>query len=236
MRILKLITSLIVVCLIPMSVATACTKEPEICTITFVQNGQKDIIKTIEKGADLTDIPAPAPVVDAEVVWDITDFTNIQNSLTVTAIVTPIYKITFVQDGQENIIKTAKKGTALTDIPTPAPVVGHDVSWSVTDFSNIQSDITVTVNETPKTYTITYVLNGVAQQNGVVLSDNPQTVTYGQAFTLLEKPTYTVDGVEYVLTAWLYNGQEFTDGTWEFTQDITLTMSYFEPVEIPEWM
>ena len=236
MKILKTVVALILVCLVPMFALTACNTV-ETCNITFVQEGQANIIKTVEKGSDLTDIPSPAPVVDAEVVWDVTDFTNIQENITVNAVITPIYKITFVQDGQENIVKTAKRGTALTDIPTPAPVVGHDVAWSVTDFSNIQSNMTVTAVPTAKTYTITYVLSNVAQENGVVLTGNPQTVTYGQAYTVLDKPTYTIDGVQYVLTAWMYNGQEFTAGDcWTITENITVTMAHFEPVDVPEWI
>ena len=235
MKLLKTIIALVLVCLVPMCMATACTPVQKY-TITFVQEGQADIVKTVEKGSDLTDIPEPAPVQKAEVVWDITDFTNIQKNMTVTAIVTPIYDITFVQEGKADIVKTAKKGTALTDIPEIEPITGYNLTWSVTDFSNIQSDMTVTVVKTAKTYTITYVLSTVAEQNGVTLTGNPQTVTYGEAFTLLAKPTYTVGGVQYVLTAWLYNGQEFTDGTWTLTDNITLTMAHFEPVETPEWI
>ena len=204
-------------------------------TVTFVQEGQDNVVRTVNKGATLTDIPTPVAETGFEIVWDVTDFTNIQSDMTVTAVKTPVYTITFVQEGQDNVIRTAKKGTALTNVPTPVAVTGYDVAWNVTDFSDIQSNMTVTAVTTAKTYTITYVVSDFAASKGVTLAQTQQTVTYGQAFTLFEKPTYT-DEVEYVLHAWLKGGVEFTSGTWTLTENVTLTMSYFEPVDVPEWL
>ena len=205
------------------------------CTVTFVQEGQENVVKSVNKGGALTDIPTPVAESGYEIVWDRTDFTNIQSDITVNAVKTPVYTITFVQEGQNNVIRTAKKGTALTDVPTPVAVTGYDVAWDVTDFSDIQANATVTAVKTAKTYTITYVVSDFAASKGVTLARTQQAVTYGQAFTLFEKPTYT-DEVEYVLHAWLKDGAEFTSGTWTLTDNVTLTMSYFEPVEVPEWL
>ena len=148
------------------------------------------------------------------------------------------YTITFVQDGQDNIVKTVEKGETLTDIPTPVPTneQGYVIAWDVTDFSNIQKDLTVTAVKTAKTFTITYVVSDNASSKGVSLSTTTQTVTYGEQFTLLEMPTYTVDGVKYILTAWLYNGKAFVSGTWTLLENITLTMAHFEPVGVPDWI
>ncbi len=245
MKILKRVLILVLVCLLPICALTGCDllnnkPQTETCTITFVQEGQENIVKTVEKGLALTDIPTPAPVEGCEVAWNVTDFSNIQEDITVNAVVTPIvptFTITFVQEGKDDVVRTAKKGTALTDIPNPAPVEGYDVSWSVTDFSNIQSDMTVTAVATAKTFIITYVISDIASENGVVLATTTQTVTYGEAYELIDLPTYTVAGVEYVLSTWLYDGVEFDDGTsWEILTDITLTMAHFEPVETPEWI
>ena len=148
------------------------------CTVTFVQEGQDNVVRTVNKGATLTDIPTPVAVSGYEIVWDVTDFTNIQSDMTVTAVATPVYTITFVQEGQENVIRTAKKGTALTDIPTPVAVTGYDVVWDVTDFSDIQSNMTVTAVKTAKTFTIYYVVSDFAEGKGVTLSQTQQTVTY----------------------------------------------------------
>ena len=146
------------------------------------------------------------------------------------------YTITFVQEGQDNVVKTVNKGATLTDIPTPVAVTGYEIVWDVTDFSDIQSNMTVTAVKTAKTFTIYYVVSDFAEGKGVTLSQTQQTVTYGQAFTLLEKPGYTDGGTEYIMHAWLKGGEEFTDGTWDLTENVTLTMSYFEPVEVPEWI
>lgn len=234
MKILRKVVILVLVCLLPICVATACA--PSKCTITFVQEGQVNIVKTVEKGSDLTDIPSPTPVADSEVVWDRTDFTNIQENITVNAVITPMYKVTFVQDGQANVVKTVKKGATLTDIPVPASVVGHDVVWNVTDFTNVQNNMTVNAVVTAKTFTITYEISSIADNNGVTLPQLTQTVTYGQAFTLFDLPTFVEDGVEYVLTAWLKDGEKFVSGTWTLLDDITLKMGHFEPVDVPEWI
>ena len=57
--------------------------------------------------------------------------------------------ITFVQSGQEDVVVTIKKGESLEDIPDPAQKTGYTVVWDVTDFSNIDEDLTVNAVETP---------------------------------------------------------------------------------------
>ena len=118
----------------------------------------------------------------------------------------------------------------------PTNEQGYVIAWDVTDFSNIQKDLTVTAVKTAKTFTITYVVSDNASSKGVSLSTTTQTVTYGEQFTLLEMPTYTVDGVKYILIAWLYNGKAFVSGTWTLLENITLTMAHFEPVSVPDWI
>ena len=50
--------------------------------------------------------------------------------------------VTFVQTGEENIVKTVEFGGTLTDIPTPAARDGFIVAWNRTDFSGLVEDIT----------------------------------------------------------------------------------------------
>ena len=174
MKILKKVLILVLVCLLPLSVATACA--PKTCTITFVQ------------------------------------------------------------DGQESIVRTVEKGSALTDIPQPEAVVGYDVVWNVTDFSNIQEDMTVTAVATAKTFTITFVVSENAENHDVVLLQTTQTVTYNQPYALTY-PTYIDNGEQFILSAWLKDGVEFASGVWTLLEDITLTMDYFEPVNSQgEWI
>ena len=65
---------------------------------------------------------------------------------------TQLVKVTFKQNGQADIVKTLKKGEALTDIPTPASKTGYTVAWEPIDFTNITADVTVNAIETAKTY------------------------------------------------------------------------------------
>ena len=58
-------------------------------TITFKQIGQDDIVKFVETGASLTDIPEPQSKAGYTVSWDKTDFTNLYEHIIVTAVEIP---------------------------------------------------------------------------------------------------------------------------------------------------
>lgn len=65
-------------------------------TVTFKQDGYDDIVKTVEEGENLADIPTPATQTGYTITWDRTDFTNITQSVIVNAVQTPnTYKITY---------------------------------------------------------------------------------------------------------------------------------------------
>lgn len=120
-----------------------------------------------------------------------------------------VVTVTFKQAGKEDVIKTVERGSALIDVPTPAKKTGYTVNWNITDFSNIQTDITVLAEEVPKIYTVT--LNA----NGGTLSQTTFTITYGQAYTLA-KPTHDYDD----FLAWTYNGQVIgISGVWNIDED-----------------
>ena len=55
-------------------------------TITFKQSGQEDVYRYVEKGEDLTDIPACAEKRGYTVTWDRTDFININENIVVNAV------------------------------------------------------------------------------------------------------------------------------------------------------
>ncbi len=67
---------------------------------------------------------------------------------------TEYVKVTFVQEEQNDVIRQVEKGKALTDVPTPTAKTGYEVSWDVTDFSNITTDLTVNAVYKAKTYKI----------------------------------------------------------------------------------
>ena len=70
------------------------------CTVTFKQNGEANVVKTVKQGEDLTDIPTPKEKTGYTVVWDITDFTNITEDMEVNAVATAnTYTITYDANG-----------------------------------------------------------------------------------------------------------------------------------------
>ena len=71
---------------------TGCAGQSEqTVSVTFRQEGCVDVVKTIEKGAELTDIPSPVQVKGYEtVVWDRTDFSAVTEDTVVTAIMQPM--------------------------------------------------------------------------------------------------------------------------------------------------
>ena len=131
-------------------------------------------------------------------------------------------KVTFKQVGQEDIVKTVEKGTALTDIPTPAAKTGYTVTWSVNAFANITENMTVNAEETAKTYTV------VCKSPIQGITVGTISVTYGQAYTL---PEVTVDK-EYFL-GWTYNGTSVNaTGTWAIDGDSTIILT---AAFVPGW-
>ena len=59
--------------------------ETQYVTVTFKQEGKMDVVKTLEKGDNLTDIPIPAEKTGYNVIWDRTDFTGIMEDIVVNA-------------------------------------------------------------------------------------------------------------------------------------------------------
>lgn len=77
--------------------------EKQSYTITFKQEGVEDIVKTVEEGAALTDIPVPNEVVGYNVVWSVTDFSSITGNMTVHVVTTAKkYQITYTLGTREN--------------------------------------------------------------------------------------------------------------------------------------
>ncbi|MBO7344366.1 MAG: hypothetical protein J6U92_00310 [Clostridia bacterium] len=104
---------------------TACTQQPdnsgsgdssqqtsqtEYCTVTFVQTGYENIVKSVEKGKGIleADIPEPNPIDGYTVVWDKTDFSVVNENLTVNAVATPneysIYLVYNAPESQKEVV------------------------------------------------------------------------------------------------------------------------------------
>ena len=70
---------------------TGCSEQPaKTVSVTFRQEGYVDVVKTVEKGTALTEIPNPVQVKGYQpVVWDRTDFSAVTEDMLVTAIMQP---------------------------------------------------------------------------------------------------------------------------------------------------
>ena len=74
-------------------------------TVTFRQEGQEDVVKTVKEGETLADVPAPVAVPGYTVAWDRTDFSDISEDIVVTAVQTA-NKYTITYDLGVNIYAT----------------------------------------------------------------------------------------------------------------------------------
>ena len=86
--IVSLLTLMFAACSLAFILSGCGTPDSTVC-ITFVQSGQTDITRNVKKGGSLTDVPTPFLQEGYTVVWDTTDFSNIQKSFTVNAVATP---------------------------------------------------------------------------------------------------------------------------------------------------
>lgn len=107
-----------------------------------------------------------------------------------------VVTVTFTADGYDNIVKTVNVGEDLTDIPSPYIVKGYNTAWSVSDFTALTEDTVVTLDKTPKTYTVTLDADGGECETDAL------NLTYDAQYVL---PSAIRDGFNFV--GWTYDGQ-----------------------------
>ena len=90
-------------------------------------------------------------------------------------------KVTFVQDGQDDVVITLEKGEKIEEIPLPVQEDGYTIVWDRTDFSNIEKSVTVSAVKTPNLYTIYYEINADKES----IKEDYTKVSFGEEFTLL---------------------------------------------------
>lgn len=135
------------------------------------------------------------------------------------------FTVTFVQAGQENVVKQVKGGQTLTDIPTPKDRTGYTVVWEEKDLTNVKANITVNAVETANTYTITYV------PGEGTLASTTQTVTYDSQYTLAT-PVCADETVKFANWKKDDGTAVAISGVWKIASNITLTAVYAEPYTI----
>ncbi len=135
-----------------------------------------------------------------------------------------VYTVSFIQEGQEIIKKYVQEGKALTDIPTPVAVKGYDVVWEQASYDKVIADMKINAVLTPKSYDITYNVNGGS------IAETTQKVTYDAKYTLL---TPTREG--YVFVCWNFGDNSFEkDGKWKNAENVTLT-AVWQKIEIKKF-
>ena len=99
------------------------------------------------------------------------------------------FTVTFKADGVADVVKTVDYGDALTDIPSVPEKTGKVGKWSVSSFTNITADMTVTAVYSVRALTVRFIVDGETYQQF--------DVSYGDAFTDIPavpvKPGYLGD-------------------------------------------
>ncbi len=204
------------------------SSEPEkiTYTITFKQNGQQDIVKRVEEGEDLKDIPEPKGKKGYSIVWSVTEFKDISENITVLAVETAnTYTVTLNADGGElNKTEVTMTFDKTYSLPTPTKegytfngwLDGEDSFAANGTWTRDERDVSLTASWTANTYKVT--LNA----DGGELTNREITFTYGSAYEL---PTPTKAG--YTFDGWLNGEDSFaTSGTWTITSAVSLTASW----------
>ncbi len=108
-------------------------------TVTFRQDGYEDIVKPVEAGKSLVDIPATQYVKGHTTVWSWTDFTALTESITVTAVSTAnTYTVTFDGAG-ETVVRTQVRFGE----PFVFPVVDRGEEYRLLYWKDKKTDIKV---------------------------------------------------------------------------------------------
>lgn len=131
-----------------------------------------------------------------------------------------VYTVTFVQDGQEDIIKQVESGATLSDIPVPVSKTGYTISWDRTIFENVTGDIIVNAVETAKSYTVHFDLGELAEDRYASIPSATQTVVYDALYSLYVPECY---GYDFIKWEECESGNEFIDGVWANDKDVFLT-------------
>ena len=178
------------------------------CTVTFKQNGQSDVIKTVDIGEDLTDIPTPKAKVGYSVVWDVIDFTDITENIVVTAIETAnTYTITY--DAGEGTVTPATQDVVYDSTPTLATPTLEGYTFTGWTYNGnavlgkwtIAGNVTLVaswVKDVVNTYTVTFKQDG---QTDKTYTNVEEGSTFTEIPETENKVGYTVEWDEEDLAA-----------------------------------
>lgn len=137
--------------------------------------------------------------------------------------VSETFAVTFVQDGFADETRVWKDG--VIDVPTPKPVKGYDVGWDTTDFSSLDSDVTVRAIKAARNYTVTLDPCGGAFADTGLTDTASLSVTFDAGFTLP-----VAEKIHCKFLSWkTADGLTVDDATpWNIDEDITLYATFVE--------
>lgn len=133
------------------------------------------------------------------------------------------YTVTFVQNGKVVFTLEVVDGSYPEILPEIQPKTGYDLRWSKIDFGDISSDVTVTVMETPKTYTVTLIPDGGAFADDNSTENKTVSVTYDATYSL---PECKKEGYKFVSWKIDENKSCPSAGKWTTDDNLTLTAAY----------
>ena len=156
-----------------------------IYTVTFVQNGYDNVVKTVLDGEALTDIPATQEKIGYTVVWETVDLSAVTGDMTVNAVETAnTYTITFDMDGGTGAPATMEVTfDGAYALPAPTKTDYNFVAWlngensmANTGVWNIASDVTLVASWVEKDKcVITFVQDGCADVTRTIILGNDLT-------------------------------------------------------------
>lgn len=175
------------------------TDDKQTYNITFKQVGQTDVVKTIEKGETLSDIPTPANKTGYTVTWDKTDFSNVTDNIIVNAVETAnTYTITYdVNGGMIESTTQAVTYDAEYTLATPSKQDYSFLGWYndgkliIDGKWSIANDVTLVAQWEDKrpAYTVTFVQGNLSKSISV---KKGEAVAESDIPALVEKTGYTV--------------------------------------------
>lgn len=138
----------------------------------------------------------------------------------------PTYKVTFV-DGTQSKVVEVKKGESVAeaDVPTFVGKTGYTVKWNITDYTNIQADMTVEADYDPITYTVTY------NADGFEIDGKTVQLTYDAVCSALDM-SLTSETQDFL--GWKYGNATYTnESVWNVAEEnVTLTAEWAEKDQV----
>ena len=193
-------------------------------TVTFKADGVADVVKTVDYGDALTDIPSVPEKTGKVGKWSVSSFTNITADMTVTAVYSVrALTVRFIVDGETYQQFDVSYGDAFTDIPAVPVKPGYLGDWDdVSGLSGVTADVDVTAVYTPKICTVTF-------KNGDNVYQTYEEISSHTHITApLTNPTRAADqDYEYDFAGWKVPGAV---RLWNFDSDVIIDDLVLEAV------